>query len=108
MTAIDRTYAGLSRDELAARLRVAEDALIFIGWSSTSLGSFEGTERGDAAEQAWGMWCAFIGGTDELDPDKHPYLIEIEPQLAAARARIRAETLAWIEREVGTWKRSGA
>jgi hypothetical protein len=89
----DRSYSDLSRDQLAARLRVAEDALIFIGWSSTRLGQFEGSQRGDAAEQAWDMWCEFIGGTKELDPDKHPYLLEIEPQLAATRNRIRDETL---------------
>ena len=90
-------YEAMSRDQLIARLKVAEDALALIGWSSTRLGDSD-AERSKAAEQMWHMWCDAVGGTDFLSPENFAEVDAMIPALAATRDRIRSETLAKIER----------
>jgi hypothetical protein len=90
------TYDDLSRDQLAARLKVAEDALVLIGWTSADMSVLDefGTDRSKAATEAWIIWCAMVGGSEFCGPERHPDLVRITPRLAAARDRKRAETLA--------------
>lgn len=90
-------YEAMSRDQLVARLKVAEDALVLIGWSSTRLGYFD-SPRSKAAEQMWHLWCSMVGGPGFCDPASHADLDSSVPQLAAQRDRIQSETLAKIER----------
>lgn len=90
-------YEAMSRDQLIARLKVAEDALTLIGWSSTKLGELAGSERADAAEQMWHMWCSMVG-LEFSDPENHPDLDARVPVLAAQREAIRQATLAKIEK----------
>lgn len=87
-------YEALSHDQLIARLKVAEDALVLIGWSSTLLGDprFEFSERAKAAEQMWSMWCGMVG-LAFCDPGHHADLDAMVPGLAADRDRIRSDTL---------------
>lgn len=79
------SYDSMSREQLIARLKVAEDALVLIGWSSTDLGSFEGTDRGDAAHQMWSMWAHMVmGGTDLLSPGANPEIDAMVPEPGSA------------------------
>ncbi len=82
-------YDAMSHDQLVARLKVAEDALVLIGW--TSIGHTD-TERGKAAEQMWHIWAGMVRG-EFTGPMMHPDLDAMVPQLAATRDRIRAQTL---------------
>lgn len=94
MDQIDRAYyEQMSRDELIARLKVAEDALTLIGWCSTDLNAVQDTERGKAAEQMWQQWYGMAKVPDFCDPDRHIELDAMIPLLAATRDRIRGETL---------------
>ncbi len=90
-------YEAMSRDELIARLKVAEDALTLIGWSSIPVGQHPESERCQAAEQMWSIWSHYVGRTF-TDVERHPDLDAMEPQLAASRRAIRAETMAKIDR----------
>lgn len=92
---MDKTfYEAMSRDQLIARLKVAEDVLVLVGWCSTNLSDVRHTERGKAAEQAWQQWCSMVGGSEFCAPENHRELDANISKLAAARDRIRGETLA--------------
>lgn len=92
-------YESMTHEQLVARLKVAEDTLVLIGWSSTKLGDpdLEFSDRAKAAEQAWHMWAGMVEPA-LLEGLGRPDLDALIPTLAAARDRIRSETLAKIER----------
>lgn len=91
----EETYEAMSRDQLIARLKVAEDALVLVGWTSTNLGSFAGHERADAAEQMWSLWRSMMpeGLTDR---EANEQIISMVPALAMQRRGIREHTLQRI------------
>lgn len=88
---VDRAYyEAMSTDQLVARLKVAEDALLWVGWSPTR----DDTPRAKAATQAWMNWANMIGDRSFTDPTRHPDLDDKrEADLAAQRDRTRTETL---------------
>jgi len=87
-------YEALSRDQLVARLKVAEDALVLVGWTSTSLGGdIADHERVKAAEQQWQTWCSMVGGVDFCAVENQRDVDAMIPSLAATRDRIRTEML---------------
>lgn len=88
----------MSREALIARLKVAEDALVLVGWTSTALGAHE-TERSDAAHQMWSIWCSMIG-SDLCSPDANQAIDSMIPELAAQRRAIRERTLRAIREEL--------
>lgn len=92
-------YESMSRDQLIARLNVAEDALVLIGWSSIPLGDGD-TERSKASEQMWQTWCSMVG-PDFCGPNRHLDLERLTPMLASTRDRIRADTLRRLGLEDG-------
>lgn len=87
-------YEALSHEQLVARLKVAEDALVLIGWSSIPMGVIE-AERSKAAQQMWSVWAGMVGD-DVLSPKANAGLDAMVPSLAAERDRIRTETLRRI------------
>ena len=91
------SYESMSREQAIARLKVAEDALVLIGWSSTKLGDpqLAGSERADAAEQMWGIWYSMVG-YDVVGPHANPEIDAMVPGLAAQRREIRERTLRAI------------
>ncbi len=81
-------YADLTRDQLVARLKVAEDVCVLVGWCPSRGGSV----RERAAMQMWQTWASMAGG-EASDPEANRDLNRMIPQLAATRDRIRSETL---------------
>lgn len=85
------SYADLTRDQLLARLKVAEDVCVLTGWTA----AWGDSERDRAALQMWMVWSR-MAGPRVHDPLANVALDRMIPQLAAERARIRAETLRRI------------
>lgn len=82
-----RDYSTLTRDELEARLALAEDVCAMFSWSPARYD----TDRDKAAYELWRAWAA-VAPTDRRD---YPHLDDARiAELAARRDEIRAATLA--------------
>lgn len=81
-------YADLTREQLIARLKVAEDVCVLTGWT----GFQDVGDRSEAALQMWMMWAGMVGDRAS-DPDTNVALDRMVPQLATARRNTRAATL---------------
>lgn len=92
-------YDDLTVDQLRARLLLAEDVLVLIGWSSIK--PIEGAPMSDAAHQMWSMWCDVVGGTEALAPKHHRYIESLVPSLASSREAVRNRTLGKIRKMLG-------
>lgn len=90
---VDRraAYEAMTSDQLIARLKVAEDALLLVGWSSTNLGGTPDSPRSVAAEQAWSVWRSHLPA-GWGDATAHPDVDVLVPGFVEARARRIAET----------------
>lgn len=83
-------YSDLTREELEARLVLAEDVCVLYGWT----GGGPETDRDKALYMLWSEWVRATGGGDR---QSHPHLTDEHiARLAAERDAIRERTLGRI------------
>jgi hypothetical protein len=86
-------YADLSREQLASRLRLAEDVCLMYGWSV----AHNETDREKATYMLWSKWRTEVGEIDRAD---HPHLSdEAVERLARDRDEVHARVLAAVRSE---------
>lgn len=84
-------YRDLSREQLEARLKVAEDVCVLFGWT----GARGDSERERAVSQMWMTWASMVG-FEASDVTANRAINSMVPQLAAERSRIHSATLRRI------------
>lgn len=92
-------YSGLTRDEIEARLRAAEDVCLMYAWSPARSGDPRLTNREKAAYILWRRWDEMAG--KDTDPARNKHLgDDVVTELAAQRDAERERVMARLSRVV--------
>jgi hypothetical protein len=89
-----RDYSSLTREQLEARLDVAEDVCVMYAWSPATTMGPAATDRDKAAHELWVRW-EHAGGDSSREANAH-LTDELVSELARQRDATRARTLARI------------
>jgi hypothetical protein len=85
-----RDYEDMPREQLIERLRAAEDACVYMGWTAV----IGGSDRNDAATELWHRWARLPSVDTSVDANAE--LAAAERALAETRRETRERVISYF------------